>query len=523
MESKIKLQLGAVDNLNEIKSSIINGVTREFLIDLVYSNLRKYNLEMDLKTQVEEFVEITEANYNHTYTEFLAWSIAQSVIISDIMEYATRLDRFLSDNEKITQGELIAEFQSKLMNFLVNLNSVEITQEYIDLGNVDIKRDYIDTTLEELAIVNEGKILSKLVEMRLEMSPLDTANKNSVVEKKLATVNRIVESCEKLFDDDKEKIIDRILDMNEKFYNICFESLTDGEKSEKARRVIKQLSPHRELMDKLEDKLSEASELCRQLLIYKKKFEDSVDANLIDAENRKKESNQSAEMIDFETNSSNFFAVEYVHKVEDTIVRLDAMKEKISEHYNVLDRLEVALKSAVPAESDMNKYSALPHKLQEISVRLDMSKQNLKGDKQTLKLIETAKIGLKTMITYAKTAKDLYLRNSLMTSAFKAVNAMFDYVNGSKDLVVIRAITDKINEHTEMYNTFNDGMIEYRKIGNNAIRDISITLGKQVNGVNLLEVMEIINNCVSRVDTLLDSLSINNDKQNDLLKTILNM
>lgn len=523
METKFKLQLGVVDSLEELKTAITNGVTREFITDITRSTLRAYQKDTDMNTLIDEFNTVLASNDNHTYTDFNSWIVAQTEHVSNLMLFVTKLDAFLSSVEKTEQGQIVSEFQNKLMEFLTNFNKVKISEDVLDNTESQIKSEYIKDTLTELAVVNEAKLLCMLIGAKLDIAPVDVSkNKNTFIETKLSSLNKILTLCENSFNYDLEKVNDKILSLNEKFYALCYESLTDGEKAEKSRKIIKQLNPHRELLDKLENRLTEANEIGRQLSIHKKKLNENMDNLKIDLDNRIAENPSQKDIVQFEFDSADYLSDSYINQIDESITRLNNLKEKISAHYDVLDKLETALKSAIPTENEMKKYSSITFKLQEISVKLDMAKSQVsKDDKENLTLINTIKSGLKTMIAYAIDTKDLFMRNSLMTASYKAVNAMYDIVDGNGDLVQIKLVTDKLTNYNEVYNEFADGLVEYRKTGNNLIRDLSIVLGRQVNGVNLLEMIRILDAGIKQIDTLFDSLNINNTKQKELLESIL--
>ena len=523
METKFKLQLGMIESLEDLQSVITNGVTREFITDMTHSTLRSYQKDMDMLHLVNEFTELEAANYNQTYTNFIDWSASQIENISNMMVFVTKLDGFLAENNKTEQGQVVAEFQTNLMNFLASLNSMVITEESLDLGESLVKPAYVRDVLQELKIVNEASLLKTLIGLKLDIEPVDVSNnKNTFIENKLTHLNKLVSACNEMFENDIEKTNDKILNMYEKFYAICYESLTDGEKAEKSRKVMKQLNPHRQLLDKLENKLTDANEFSRQLMIHKQKIIEKLENLKVDAQNRIEANPSQKDTINFELEGSTYVINNYIGRIDDATTNLDNLKEKIASHYNVLDKLEIALKSSIPTENEMKKYSSIAFKLQELGVRLDMSRSQIsKEDKEVFTLIDTANSGLKTLTAYALDIKDMFIRNSLMTASYKAVNAMYEIVDGSKELAQIKVVTELLLKYTEIYNLFADEMVKYRNVANQIIRDLSIIMGRQINGVNLLEVINTLDGGIKKIDMLNDSLNISNNKQNELLNSIL--
>ena len=528
METKFKLQLGTIHNVEELKTALINGITYEFIVDMVHVTLRSFHKETDMSKLVDEFVSILESNMDETYTSFYEWSLSKTERMSEVMEFVARLDEYMFSNGKMAQGQVVADFQTKLAEFLITVSNVKITMELLDFGKLEIKEDYVKSTIEELEFVNEAKLLSTLVSMDLDMTPIDMSEcKNSVVEEKLNNLNKIISSCENLFENDSEKLNDQVLSMQEKFYNICYESLTDGEKAEKARKVIKQMNSHRNLLDKLENKLTQAHELSRQLILHKKRLGEAMDAKREDSINQIKINPYQREMIEFEMESANFVTNNYLSQIDNQNERLDAIKEKISEQYNVLDKLDNALKFAVPSENDLKKFSSIAFKFQELCVRLELSKSQIsKDNKELFELIKAANMGLSTLIAYAIDAKDLFIRNSLMTASFKAVNARYDLVDNpdkATELAQIKFVTDKLSNYAETYEIFAKQLSDYRRVGNNIIRDLSIIMGRPFNGTGLFEIINTIDIGIQQLKLMLESLSNNNDKQRDILNSILTL
>jgi len=245
------------------------------------------------------------------------------------------------------------------------------------------------------------------------------------------------------------------------------------------------------------------------------------------AKDRVAEDPSKKDIIEHELDSSIYLTDTYINQIDSIGESLDQLKEKIAEHFNVLDRLENALKSAIPTEEEMKKYSAVSFKLQELIVRLENAKSQVsKEDSEVKTLIDTAVAGLTTMIAYAIDIKELFMRNSLMSASFKAVNSLYDFTNGLDkytELTQIKDMTVNLSKYSEVYTEFSSKLVEFRELGNNTIRDLSITMGKAINGVNLLEIIGIIDERIQLVQAINNTLIENNEKQYEILNEIMNI
>jgi len=527
METKFKLRLGGVDNLEELKTVVINAISFEFLVDLVSDTIRHYQMTSNLSELTNEFSKLVENGRNVSFSNFTDWSFNKTNTFDRLLKLVKNLDSSLAEQEQCTAGQVSGDIQTKLMAFLISLNSVTITEDLLDIGDVKIEEFIIKNALEELSLVNEGKILSTFISMSYDMTPLDNSGRNSIIEKKISQLSKIINNCEAIFSNDLEKINDKVLSLYDKFYKVAYDSLTDSEKTEKARKLVKSINPHRQLLDKLENKLSEANELRRQLIIHEKRLNEELENQKTVAKDRVAEDPSKKDIIEHELDSSIYLTDTYINQIDSIGESLDQLKEKIAEHFNVLDRLENALKSAIPTEEEMKKYSAVSFKLQELIVRLENAKSQVsKEDSEVKTLIDTAVAGLTTMIAYAIDIKELFMRNSLMSASFKAVNSLYDFTNGLDkytELTQIKDMTVNLSKYSEVYTEFSSKLVEFRELGNNTIRDLSITMGKAINGVNLLEIIGIIDERIQLVQAINNTLIENNEKQYEILNEIMNI
>ena len=82
-------------------------------------------------------------------------------------------------------------------------------------------------------------------------------------------------------------------------------------------------------------------------------------------------------------------------------------------------------------------------------------------------------------------------------------------------------LTTKISKFNDLQKDFNNDLVTYRRISNDLIRDISITLGKGVNEDSMLSVVDLINTNLTQLQKLSESLQDNNSKQIEVLSSIL--
>ena len=524
METKFKLQLGSVDSVELLRSSIINGLTREFIEESLYLTLRDYQKDTEMTSVVDEYSAIVESKFEESLTSFEAWSDRQVSIVARYMNFVVTLDEYLAGIGKIEKGDLIAKYQPMLADYLNQLDRVKISMVELDLNGAEIKSEYVHNILDELAIINEAEMLTDLIDLKFEAVPVETEkNRNSIIEKKLKKSNGIIDKCEEILATDIEKLNNDILALHESLYKLSYESLTDGEKADKARKILRCLNRHRQVLDKLEDKLTDVNELSRQLTIHKGKMLDEQSANVDSANERVKENPYQKDVIDYEVDSANFVLENYIVQIDEVSKKLESITTKIANQYSVMDKLETVFKEAIPSEAEMKKYSSIGFKLQELSVKLDMNKTNVaKDDKDVLKLIDTLKTGLNTAISYAKDCKDLFMRNSLLNAAFKSINSVFEFIdNSSKSgLNEIKRQSQRLNHYSEYSEIFAEALVEYRKYANNIVRDLSIILGRTFSSVNLLEMLDVLDRGIEKLATIYKDLNTKYEEQVETIEIV---
>lgn len=528
MENKIKLKIGSLTDLNEISTVLVSAISCEYLIDAIRASLRKYSRQIDLEKQISDFAQIIDNSYATSFSGFSSWQNDKSFAHTQMLEFLQSLDGFLTENKIIESKQLQNEIQEDYVKFLTSMSLMKITNEELDLSGVNISKEYLNSALEQLRLLDEGVLIDNLTTMTLEYTPLDTtADKNKFIDRKLTKLNKLIQSANATFDNDYDKLLNQILGMYSKFYNISYNSDTDGEKSEKARKIVKTLSSHRMLLDKLENKLEEANELKRQLKIHASRLETNLDEQKKLVADKSSDNEDINEMENNQLSAKEFVAFDYTNRIEEEIQSLTALQEKIANHYKVLDQLEFSLKGAIPSEDEMARYSSIVHKFKELSIRLEMDKSKPdKPNKELVATINTAITGLRTLSEYAKNFEDLFLRNCMLTAIFRAVNDLNDFAiskNKAEQLNQINFVAKTLGKYNELNQTFGENIVSYRKIANDTIRNISIIISKTINGVNIYEVIDIINVIAKNFEDLYENLDVNHKKQIEVMQEIIRL
>lgn len=529
MESKINIHLCANYVKEDFKSAVINAILCEYIIDevrLLIKRLSKYDL--DLFHVHESFKEAIEKSKNVTFATISDWEDNKVSSYEDCLRIVAILDRLSADAGKSKAGEIIEEFRGKTQEYVVLLFASEIDLQHLDFGNLNIKQEFIDNVLHELKLVDEGQFLSDLGTMQMAMAPLDINKyRNKFIEQKLKRANNIALSVDSSLEREFMRLHNEIMGSYDSFYKIAHATLSDSEKVDASRKIIKLIPPHRKILDKLENKLTEANELKRQLTLHERRLKSDMVAKLQEFNARIQENPYEKEELDRESDALKFVTEEYLTKIAVTIDAINQIEEEIGERYKIIDRVEVALKSAIPTESEMKRYSSLGFKFEDLYVRLELAKSQIKNkDKDFASAINTAITGLGVLVNMSLEGKDLLMRNSLLSSVFNSVNGIYDLVdnkNKSIELTQIKFVTTRLMQYSMLNGTFTKDLQMFRHISNNVIRDIAIQMGKPFNLVTMLDIVDTIDLSITQLQELLDSLNKNHVEQTQLLGDIFNV
>lgn len=526
MENKFKLRLDSGVDLNSINSATVLCVSSEYLIDLIKDVFKKYNKNGTLNTYLEEFSKLVDKSYDVAFSGFLPWIANKSNAFVSMMDLVKRCDEKLNELEVVTAGQVLDTLQVDLNEYIMSLGSIVVDHTNLDLGNLQIKKEYVDSTIEQLTLMNESHLLSTLSASQIEMTPIDfSEHKNLTIEKKINTLDEVTKSAKNLFDGDYDKLLDVIMSLYTKFYKLSNEKLTDGEKTENARKLIKDLQPHKKLLDKLEDKLTKGNELKRQLLLHKNKLIEVMTEEGRKFDNQLNEDINNADIYKNKKSTLFFSSYEYINSIDLATNEINKLEEDIANRYKTIDLLMSSLKSSIPTEGEMNKLSAIPFKFQELANKQENYKSTTTDDGVKIVINSLVK-GFKALVVAGNDLKELYMRNSLVSATFKTVDAMLDFAESENKGERVKNMLF-VNNALEKYLKLSLKMAEEfsgcRKIANDTIRNIAMMMCKPYTRKNLDEMYIQMNMCYLKMDKYIKDLEDGNREEINLIKEILSL
>lgn len=529
METKFDLHLCANYSNEKLKSAVCNCVLCDYIIEKLRLAIKRFNKEdLDLFYVFESFKQAIEISEAVTFSGIEEWEQNKINAYQYCLNIVVSLDEIAARAGKINAGDLIEEITTDAQGYSVLLALSDININYIDFKDVELKEEYISNLKKQLALVDEGQFLSDLGTMKIEMAALDIDKyRNKFIEKKLSRASKIVESTQTALNREFERLHEEIIESYDKFYKIAHAALSDGEKVDAARKVCKLVNPHRVIMDKLENKLTEANELKRQLTIHEKKLDEQKISKFAEFDAELEEKPYEKESIEREKDSLSFVTSEYLDKIKAVKQSVNEVEDVIAERYKIIDRVEVALKGAIPTESEMKRYSGLAFKFEDLYVRLELAKSQIKDkDKDFTYAINTAIVGLGVLINLALEGKDIFMRNSLLSAVFNCVNGIYDLVdnkNKSVELSQIKFVTTRLVKYSLLNNTFVKDLQTFRHVCNNTIRDIAMMMGKPFSVETMVDIIENIELSIKQVDDLVKTIDDNHKEQTRVLGDILNV
>ncbi len=529
METKFNLDLCANYSQEKLKSAVCNCILTDYVIEKLRQTIKKFNKEdIDLFYVYEDFKNTIEKGNMVTFGGIDGWEENKVAVYQDCFNLVVTLDDIVSKAGLAESGTIIEEFRTDCQDYLVLLNLCDITCESIDLSMVDVRQDYIDNLRTQLAFVDEGQFLSDIAGMRIEVSVLDTLKpRHKYIEQRLAKAQKVINAVATSLDNEFEKLHNDIMDCYDKFHKIAYSSLSDGEKSNAARDVCKMTTPHKRILDKLENKLTTANELKRQLFISAKKIKQDMPEKLAELDAKLEERPYETEEVKRAKDAYLFVNNEYLEKIDATIQLVNKVAADISERYNMLDRIDASLRSAIPSESEMKRYSTLTFKYEDLYVRLALAKSQIKNkDKDFETALKGAMLGLKVLSHQAKEGKELFMRNSLLSMVFNCVNGIYDLVdtkNKSLELTQVKFVTSRLVKYSLLNSNFVADLRTFRHVCNNTIRDVAIMMGRPFNLQTMIEICETIELATNQIEELIRTINDNHVEQTHLLGDILNV
>ncbi|MBE5739041.1 MAG: hypothetical protein E7354_04885 [Clostridiales bacterium] len=528
METKFELRLNTQYDTNTLLSAFANGLAFEFLLDEVRGQLRDANgIE---KADLFDGVQVIAGNGADVgFTTVQEWIANKATAQADLLSLVVVMDSRLAEANQIVSGELSEGTMSKITDFLLKVNAIEITDKYVDVKDTGVRGDFVENIATQLALVSENEFLVGLSSMKLKPVPLETKSyANTFIEEKLNKLNALCDKLTKKLDTDFDGLQDLVADLNDKLYAISNEPITDGEKVDAARKALKAVNSHRQVVDKVEDALIEGVELVRQLTIHENKLKvadadklsDST-AKIAEAENIDTKTQIERDMV-----SMRFMNDQYLAGIKVAQARVKALKERVEEYRKTVENLDLAFKSSIPTESEMKKYSSIKHRLQDLQNRLEISGGQIAKDKDTKEILSVAKAGLDTLVEIFTEGKDLFMRNNLMSGVFASLNCIYN-LGENEDKELEKSQRKFISEKLEDYSIRNASMLKdlttFRRVGDEAIRDIAIVLGKPLSAATLYEMAEIQELAINQSNQMFEMIDKSHRKQLELLLSIINI
>lgn len=529
METKYRLRLNTQYDDSTVYSALLKGFIYEYTYDLVRDALAE--LSLFEKNDILNGLQVIKNNsQNVAFVSLQEWIKNKDTAQTDVLTLAAVIDARLAQENKGVLGEFTENIGKKIEEYINNLSGISLQGEVLDIGDTGINADYINTVITQIALVSENEFLVGLSALSLNPVPLETkAYKNTFIEEKIKKLNTICDKLSQKLSDDYDSLQDMVANLNDELYKIANEPVTDGEKVDMARKAIKAINPHRQLVDKVEDKLVEATEYARQLTIHEGKLKSADSAKMSSTESNINASASKDAKVQAERDyfSMKFMNDQYLNGIAGGNARVQAIKNGIEEYRKILESLETAFKSAIPTEAEMKKYSSVKHRLQDLQNRLEISANQLpKKTKDIKDLIDAAKAGLDVLTEVYTEGKDLFMRNNLMTAVFATVTCLYNLTEND-DRDIEKAQKKFVSERLEDYSIRNSALLKdlttFRRVGDEAIRDIAIVLGKPLSAEMLYEMLEVQELAINQSNQMFDMLDKNHQKQLDLLTSILSM
>lgn len=529
METKYRLRLNTQYDDSTVYSALLKGFIYEYTYDLVRDALAELSLYE--KNDILNGLQVIKNNSQDVaFISLQEWINNKAAAQTDVLTLAAVIDARLVQENKGVAGEFTENIGKKIEDYINLLSGISLQGEVLDIGDTGINADYINTVITQIALVSENEFLVGLSALSLNPVPLETkAYKNTFIEEKIKKLNTICDKLSQKLSDDYDSLQDMVANINDELYKIANEPVTDGEKVDMARKAIKAINPHRQLVDKVEDKLVEATEYARQLTIHEGKLKSADSAKMSSTESNIKASASKDAKVQAERDyfSMKFMNDQYLNGIAGGNARVQAIKNGIEEYRKILESLETAFKSAIPTEAEMKKYSSVKHRLQDLQNRLEISANQLpKKTKDIKDLIDAAKAGLDVLTEVYTEGKDLFMRNNLMTAVFATVTCLYNLTEND-DRDIEKAQKKFVSERLEDYSIRNSALLKdlttFRRVGDEAIRDIAIVLGKPLSAEMLYEMLEVQELAINQSNQMFDMLDKNHQKQLDLLTSILSM
>lgn len=522
MDKKIRLTLGMQYENEVLAGSIVNGLMFEHLLEDLREKVA--GTENISKSDIYEVLQgVASDGARVDYASVDEWAQGKSYALDELLALAVVLDRRASD-ETGEPANIVKDVSDGLARLSDSVAKIEFANGFALLKDSGVSSEMVEKVLEELSIVSENEyMIGLMMGDELKYEPLDTKPyTNSFIEKKLKKLDSIVSKLFVKIDKDYEALQDMVVATQTRLYGIATSVSTDTEKTELASKALRAINSHKQFVDKVEDGLVDATELARQLTIHSGKLKESEDKEL-------EEMNASGKRDDVA--NKNILAKkvtngDYRARIDDTKIKLDALKLKLERHRKIVEGIELAFRSAIPTEAELKKYSSIKHRLQDLQNRLTIAGSQVVLNADSKDFLETNKSGLETLVQIYADGKDLFIRNTLMSGVFSAVNALYS-LGENEDKTIEKSnkkfIGAKLLEYSIQNSSLQKDLRTFRKIGDEVVRDVAIVLGKPITLSNLKEMAEIQELAVHQSSQMLEMIDKNHKNEIELLTSILNI
>ena len=527
MENKIELRLGGSYSLNELKDAVVTSLSYEYIADRLIQVVREYSY-VDLKKIEGRLADIFDQGRNITFAKVAQWTKNKKNCYQKLLDIIPTIDGELARVGAIMIGEVAEVLKKELIDFLMQLTFVKISFEEINFGMIKIKESILNHMIEELTIVDQTEVMVSLNMTIFDEKPLDIEKfRNLIVEKKVAKLGKIVDSVKSSLDKDYAKLHNELMSMFNALLSISKSDMLDANKEEKGRNLVKIVAKHKKLLDKLQDKMSNANELKRQLILNRKRLLESLKDQIDNYDRRIADGLDDPDLMETEKASLEYITDFYTKQIDRLIKDTDNNNEDISNKFDIVDKLMTTLKTAIPSENELKRFSNIAYKFQELAVKLDMTKVQMEvKNKDVTKGINTATAGFRLLVSEIMTGKEVYVKNSLMSAMFNSINIMYDLVDKEdklKEIPDIKLVTNNLNRYSYLSNDFQKGIIGFRKIARDGLSALAIMMGKEYDGAGLVEIIEKTNDTLKDIQDCLDKLGISNNEQSEILKEVLSV
>ena len=278
-------------------------------------------------------------------------------------------------------------------------------------------------------------------------------------------------------------------------------------------------------LDKLENKLTKGNELKRQLTLNKKKLTSELEEKISSFDEQIKEDGNNADIYEGKKSTLRFVTEEYVSAIDAAIAKINQLEEEIAERYKKLDLLNSSLKSSIPTDGELKKYSAVPFKFQELSNKLDNARSTI-NDTEIKTLMSTMGQGLKSLVSAGEDLKELYMRNALVSATFKTMDVILDFAeseNKGEHLKKMLTLNSELQKYSKLSLDMAEDFLKCRTIANDATRNIALTMCKNYTKTSLKDISKQIETCYEGMDEILNRLENNNKVEIEIIKSILSL